>query len=48
LVRLIKNTISQSLFFTQWIDVQRLISFTGRYNATLFLSISMISCILLQ
>jgi len=37
LVRLIKNTISQSLFFTQ-----RKIRFTSRYNVTLFLSISTI------
>jgi len=38
LVRLIKNTISQSLFFTQ-----RGIRFTNRYNVAVFLSISMIS-----
>jgi len=37
LVRLIKNTISQSLLFTQW-----RIRSTSRYNVTLFLSISMI------
>jgi len=37
LVRLIKNTISQSLLFSQWS-----IRFTSRYNVTLFLSISMI------
>jgi len=37
LVRLNKSTICQSLYFTQ-----RCISFTSRYNATLFLSISMI------
>jgi len=37
LARLIKNTISQPLFFTQWS-----IRFTSRCNVTLFLSISMI------
>jgi len=37
LLRLIKNTISQSLFFTLWS-----VRFASLYNATLFLLISMI------
>ena len=43
MVRLIKNTTSQSLFLTQWSIRLTIVNFYSRYNAALFLSISLIS-----